>query len=85
MYKPGDELRKIVFSPPELMQTYRGFVPVPPLEMVDDMTCNLDCSPQSMQVNLVVNSLMNLKKLMLNSKNVSMYTLKNTIVVAEAQ
>ena len=63
-----DKLGKFVYSRPELMHLYKGQVPVPPLQMVDDVLCISNCSPQSVQVNSVINSFMECKKLTLNHK-----------------
>ena len=63
-----DKLGKIFYDKPELMHKYKGLVPVPPLEMVDDVMCITNCSPQSVQANAVVNSFMECKKMILNRK-----------------
>ena len=63
-----DKLAKFVYSRPELMIKYKGLVPVPPLEMVDDILTISKCSSQSVQMNSVVNSFMETKNLTLNTK-----------------
>ena len=63
-----DKLGKIFYDKPELMHKYKGLVPVPPLEMVDDVMCITNCSPQSVQANAVVISFMECKKITLNRK-----------------
>ena len=63
-----DKLGKLVYSRPELMHKYKGIVPIPPLEMVDDILAITKCSSQSVKVNAVINSFMETKKLKLNKK-----------------
>ena len=48
------------------MIKYKNTVPVPSLEMVDDILSLLKCSPQSVQINIVINSSMETKKVTLN-------------------
>ena len=63
-----DKLGKLVYSKPELLYYYKGLVEVPTLQMVDDILCIQKCSPQTVQLNSVVNTFMELEKLQLNQK-----------------
>ena len=63
-----DMLGKLVYSQPDLLYLYKGIVEVPTLQMVDDIIAVQKCSPQSLHLNTVVNSFMDLEKLTL-SKN----------------
>ena len=63
-----DKLGKLVYSRPELMYKYKGTVSVPPMEMVDDILAVTKCSKQSIEVNAIVNTFMETKKLKLNKK-----------------
>ena len=62
MYKLG----KLLYNQPKLLYYYKGVVACPPLQMVDDILAVQKCSPQSVQVNTVVNTFMQLEKLTLS-------------------
>ena len=61
-----DKLGKQVYQNPELAHYYRGLVPVPTLQMVDDVLAIQKCSAQSLHQNSVVNTFMELEKLKLS-------------------
>ena len=61
-----DKLGKLLYNKPELLYYYKGVVACPPLQMVDDILAVQKCSPQSVQVNTVVNTFMELEKLTLS-------------------
>ena len=61
-----EKLGKLVYSKPELLYLYKGVVEVPTLQMVDDILGVQKCSLQSVQLNSVVNTFMDLEKLTLN-------------------
>ena len=61
-----DKLGKLFYNNPELLFYYKGVVACPPLQMVDDVLAVQKCSPQSVQVNTVVNTFMELEKLTLS-------------------
>ena len=63
-----DKLGKLIYSKPELMYLYKGIVEVPTLQMVDDILGIVKCSPQSKQLNTVVNTFMESEKLTLSQK-----------------
>ena len=61
-----DKLGKLVYSKPELLNYYKGVVEVPTLQMVDDILAIQKCSPQSVQLNSVIRTFMELEKLTLS-------------------
>ena len=62
-----DKLGKMMYENPDLLYKYKGSVPVPCLQMVDDVMVLSKCSSsQSVQCNSVVNSFMDTKKLSLS-------------------
>ena len=61
-----DKLCKVFYEDPNLMYKFRGSVPVPPLEMVDDIATISKCGTTSVTTNSVVNTFMEQKKLKLN-------------------
>ena len=61
-----DKLGKLLYNKPQLLYYYKGVVACPPLQMVDDVLAVQKCSPQSVQVNIVVNTFMELIKLTLS-------------------
>ena len=61
-----DKLGKLLYNQPKLLYYYKGVVACPPLQMVDDILAVQKCSPQSVQVNTVVNTFMQLEKLTLS-------------------
>ena len=63
-----DTLGKISYSNPSLLYQYRGEVPIPPLEMVDDVMAIQKCDNSSRRTNSMVNSFMECEKLSLSEK-----------------
>ena len=61
-----DKLGKFLYNRSELLYYYKGVVACPPLQMVDDVLGVEKCSPQSLQLNTVVNTFMELEKLTLS-------------------
>ena len=61
-----DKLGKLLYNKPELFYYYKAVVACPPLQMVDDIFAVQKCSPQSVQINTVVNTFMELEKLTLS-------------------
>ena len=73
-----DKLGKIVYNNPQLMYMYKGVVACPPLQMVDDILGVQKCSPQSVQLNTVINTFMDHQKLTLSKiKNYNIHMGKN--------
>jgi hypothetical protein len=58
-----DKLGQLLYSRPDLLYLYKGSVPIPCLQMVDDVLGVAKCSGQSIKVNTVVNSFIETKKL----------------------
>ena len=76
-----DKLGKIVYNNPQLMYMYKGVVACPPLQMVDDILGVQKCSPQSVQLNTVINTFMDHQKLTLSkikSHNIHMGKNRNS-------
>ena len=63
-----EKLGKLVYSKPELLHFYKGIVAVPTLQMVDDILGVKKCSPQSQQLNTVVNTFIECEKLTLSKQ-----------------
>ena len=63
-----DQLGKIVYKDEKLTYKYKGEVPVPPLEMVDDVVTISECGSTSITMNSTVNTFMEHKRLKLNTK-----------------
>ena len=63
-----DKLGKLVYEIEDLLYKYKGSVAVPTLAMVDDLLAVQKCSKSSVQINSVINSFMNIKKLTLSDK-----------------
>ena len=63
-----DQLGKIVYKDDKLTYKYKGEVPVPPLEMVDDVVTLSECGSTSITMNSTVNTFMEHKRLRLNTK-----------------
>ena len=63
-----DKLGQKVYEEEDLIYRYKGEVAVPTLCMVDDVLAVQKCSKSSLQINSVVNSFMELKKLKLSEK-----------------
>ena len=61
-----DKLGKIAYKNPQLLYMYKGMVACPPLQMVDDILGVQKCSPQSVQLNTVINTFMEHQKLTLS-------------------
>ena len=57
-----------VYKEDSLTYKYKGEVPVPPLEMVDDVVTVSKCGATSVALNKTVNSFIEHKKLNLNAK-----------------
>ena len=66
-----DKLGKLVYEEEKLIYKYKEAVDVPSLCMVDDVLTVQKCSTSSIQMNSVVNSFMELKKLTLSDKKCS--------------
>ena len=67
MYKLGKE----VYADPALVYNYRGKVPVPPLEMVDDIISASKCGSTTITLNAAINSFIERKKLTLSADKCS--------------
>ena len=63
-----DKLGKKGYSNPSQLYQYKGEVPVPPLEMVDDVIAIQKCDNSSKRTNSMVNSFMECEKLILSEK-----------------
>ena len=63
-----DKLGQIAYSNPDLCYFYKGLVPTPPLQMVDDILGIQSCSKKSLRLNSTVNTFMELEKLNLSDK-----------------
>merc|ERR1712105_523286 len=63
-----DKLGKMVYNKPELLYYYKGVVATPPLQMVDDILGIQKCSNQSVRLNNVINTFIELEKLTLSQK-----------------
>ena len=73
-----DKLGKLVYSNPALLYYYKGVVGIPPLQMIDDILALQKCSQQ---VNITINTFMDLEKLSLSEKkshNIHMGSQNNT-------
>ena len=66
-----DKLGQIAYENESLLYWYKGSVAVPPLCMVDDVLAVQECSQNSVQINSVINSFIELKKLKLSSDKCS--------------
>ena len=63
-----DKLGKYVYTKPDLLYYYKGSVPIPPLEMVDDVLAIQKCGIKSVNVNTAINNFMETEKLSLSDK-----------------
>ena len=63
-----DKLGQMFYENEKLLYWYKGVVAVPPLLMVDDVLALQKCSADSVEVNAVINSFIELKKLTLSKK-----------------
>ena len=66
-----DKLGQLFYDKNKLLYWYKGVVAVPPLCMVDDVLAVQTCSEASVEVNAVVNSFIELKKLRLSKTKCS--------------
>ena len=66
-----DKLGQKAYENKSLLYWYKGTVAVPPLCMVDDVLAVQECSQNSVQINSVINSFIELKKLKLSSDKCS--------------
>ena len=63
-----DKLPKKIYSDNTLLYQYRGLVPVPPLEMIDDILTFQKCGATSLVINNEVNPFIEKKKLQLSQE-----------------
>ena len=63
-----DELVKVSYENPEMLYMYKGVVPTPPIEMVDDIITATTCKENIGFKNSMVNSFMDHKKLKISHK-----------------
>ena len=63
-----DKLGQLVYSKPDLLFYYKGVVPTPPLQMVDDVLGIQHCSRKSTKLNGAINTFIELEKLNLSEK-----------------
>ena len=63
-----DKLGKMAYNNPSIMYHYKGVVPCPPLEMIDEVMALQECNNKSRKTNAVVNCFMDLEKLTLSEK-----------------
>ena len=66
-----DKLGQLAYENENLLYWYKGSVAIPPLCMVDDILSVQECSQSSVQINSVINSFIELKKLTFSSKKCS--------------
>ena len=66
-----DKLGKIAYDNPDILYWYKGSVPIPPLQMVDDIQTFSKCSGNPMLLNAMVNAFVDSKKLTLSKKKCS--------------
>ena len=63
-----DKLGKYVYDNPKLLYYYKQSVPIPPLEMVDDVLAIQKCGTKSIKINTAINTFMEAEKLYLSEK-----------------
>ena len=63
-----DKLGQQVYSNPDMLFYYKGVVPTPPLQMVDDVLAIQTCSQKSVKLNNTINTFIELEKLKLSDK-----------------
>ena len=63
-----DKLGKYVYNKPDILYYYKDSVPIPPLEMVDDVLAIQKCGMQYVNVNTAINNFMEAEKLSLSDK-----------------
>ena len=66
-----EKLGQQIYSKPHLLYYYKGLVPTPPLQMVDDILGIQKCSNKSVQLNSNINTFIELEKLKLSDKKCS--------------
>lgn len=66
-----DKLGQLAYENENLLYWYKGAVAVPPLCMVDDILAVQECSQDSVRINAVINSFVEMKKLRLSSDKCS--------------
>ena len=66
-----DKLCKLIYKKKHLLFKYRGVVSVPPLEMVDDVATAANCGENSSELNHIVNTFIESKKLKLSASKCS--------------
>ena len=76
-----DKLGQLVYENEQLLYWYKGEVAVPPLCMVDIILAVQECSKDSVQINSVINSFIELKKLTLSSTVVKYMLAKSPLTV----
>ena len=62
-----DQLGKLLYKSDKLLYMYKGVVKTPCLSMVDDILCIQKCSDKAIEVNSVINSFIENKKLTLSA------------------
>ena len=63
-----EKLGQLVYSKPDLLFYYKGKVPTPPLQMVDDVLGIQHCSKNSKKLNGAINTFVELEKLKLSEQ-----------------
>ena len=63
-----DKLSQQIYGNPDLLYYYKGVVPTPPLQMVDDLLGIQKCSKKSAKLNSRINTFIELEKLKLSDK-----------------
>ena len=63
-----DKLGKYFYNNPDLLHYYKESVPIPPLEMVDDVLAIQICGAKSLKINTAINTFMEAEKLSLSDK-----------------
>ena len=63
-----DKLGQQLYRNPDMLFYYKGLVPTPPLQMVDDVLGIQKCSKKSVKLNNIINTFIELEKLNLSRK-----------------
>ena len=63
-----DKLGQQLYRNPDMLFYYKGLVPTPPLQMVDDVLGIQTCSKKSVKLNNIINTFIELEKLNLSRK-----------------
>ena len=63
-----EKLGQQIYNNPDLLYYYKGLVPTPPLQMVDDILGIQKCSRKSPELNSTINTFIELEKLKLSDK-----------------